>query len=364
MNNDQFTVTSLACQEQAMLQEEILDGKFGNPGEVFLTTRSLAQLRHVSVVTAHNILCGLCASGYLELRGKRYYLTHSELMTERQNRSNVIGLLLPKLNNEFYSSLAEAVVASAERCAYRVLIMTTSFNTDNVDISLQLMLNSGVAGIINCVPISTQTEHLYQNCKIPCVMLGDSLDKCSISSVQVNSFSISQKVAQNLVEEGYRRFFYLGTTKRKAENDIRFMAFQMELKHQGYTLEDRDILRITTDSKEDEKFLQQRLEEINEPVGIFCYHDLLAVKVYQVCSRLGKSIPYDVGVIGFDDLSIASSLYPALTTVQYRLTTMADMAFSLLLDRIKSPNAQYDNYYIEPNLVVRKSASLYSGGKP
>ena len=62
--------------------------------------------------------------------------------------------------------------------------------------------------------------------------------------------------------------------------------------------------------------------------------------------------------MGFDDLSIATSLYPTLTTVQYRTETMAEMAVSLLIKKIKSSSAHYDNYYIEPNLVIRGSARL------
>ena len=363
MNEELFANLSRSAQEQYLIQDEILRGHYGQPGDVFLTTRALAEQRRVSVVTAHNILAGLCSAGYIELRGKRYYLSHSELLQARNNQARVIGLIVPQINNEFYSSLAEAVVETAGKHGYRVLLMSSSYSPAMERRVFQTLVNLNVAGIINCVPTPSENLHIYLNCPLPCVMLGHSLDKSKISSVQVNSFSISQKVAQNLIEEGYKRFIYIGTKNLVPEHDIRFTAFRLELRQRGYELDEDSIFRLSSDSFDEEARLSRRLVEIEEPVGIFCYHDLLAVQVYRLCSRLSLSIPEDVGVVGFDDLSVASSLTPPLTTVQYRIATMADMAITLLLTKIKTPSAPYDNYYIEPNLIIRKSAALSGKGK-
>lgn len=359
MGSDMFSKLSLSAQEQTRIQEDILQGKFGQPGEAFLTTRALAEARHVSVVTAHNILTGLSEAGYIALRGKRYYLTHGELMKARDAQTRVIGMIVPQFNNEFYSSLSDAVVEIARKNGFRLLLMSTGYSPAEERKAVRALIDQNVAGIINCLPTPHENDYLYINCPLPCVLLGHSLDKSHISSVQVNSFSISQKVAQNLTEEGYESFIYIGTNTLKPEDDIRFTAFQMELRRLGRELPAGNVFRLSASgSTPDEVLLSQRLKAIKEPVGVFCYHDLLAVRLYRLCGKLGKRIPEDVGVIGFDDLSVATSLYPPLTTVQYRIGTMADMAMNLLLARIKSPNSPYDNYYIEPNLVVRKSASL------
>lgn len=358
MVNEFFSSLSLSAQEQYLLQDEILNGKFGQPGEPFLTTRALSEKRHISVVTAHNVLVGLCDAGYIELKGKKYFLAHGELIKVRNSQTHIIGMLVPRLNNEFYSSLANAVVNKAGKAGYRVIIMSTLYSASEEKLAIQTLKSLNVAGIINCVPTQPETEPIYTDFSLPCVMLGHSVDKSKISSVQVNSFSISQKVAQNLIDEGYKSFFYIGTRNLPLENDVRFTAFQMELRQRGFVLNENNIFRISSDSKTYNSRLSARLNELDVPVGVFCYHDLLAAQVYRICSNIGKKIPEDVGVVGFDDLSIATSLYPSLTTVQYRVSTMADMAISLLDARIKSPDAPYDNYYIEPNLVIRKSSSL------
>lgn len=355
MTEEVFTSLSRSAQEQYLIQEEILQGRYGQPGDGFMTTRALAEQRQVSVVTAHNILTGLCAAGYLELRGKKYYLSHGRLMEDRNSRKKVIGMMVPHLNNEFFSSLSDAVIATLRQKGYEVLVSSVSYDPEEEQKVLQLLLNLPVAGIIGCVPTLPENNSLYRNCPVPCVFLGHALDKSKRSSVQVNSFTVSQRVARHLVEEGYHRFLYIGTKNRPLENDIRFTGFQMQLKQSGFDLE---ALQVSSDSRADDGLLTQTLEGISQSVGIFCYHDLIAAQVYRCCKSLGKRIPQDVGIVGFDDLSVATTLSPPLTTVQYRIGSMAEMTVKLILDSIQDPNTPYDNYYVEPNLVIRESSTL------
>lgn len=349
----------LAIKEQKKLQKEILNGAFGKPGDLFLTTRDLAEARHISLVTAHHVLTGLVDSGYIELKGKKYILSYSGVEDKRKAKRQTIGVIMPRLDNEFYSSIADAAVSAALKEGYHIVFMSTLYDIEEEEKAVRELNDFKVSGIISCLPTRPEALSIYQNLSIPCVLLGHSLDKSKISSVQVNSFSISQKVAQYLIEEGYRSFIYVGTKNIPLESDIRYTAYKMELKQLGYLLCDEDIIRISTDGKDDdETHLFQIIREASQPLGVFCFHDLIAAKVYSICNKLGKKIPEDVGVIGFDNLSIAKSIYPSLTSVQYRIGTMAEMAVNLLLEKIRHGETAYDNYYIEPNLVIRDSAAL------
>ncbi len=359
MSGNLYETVSLASRELSLLQSEIREGKFGMPGDPFMTTRALSQLRSISVVTAHNVLVGLCETGYLELRGKRYYLTYNKVTQPSQSRDQkLIGLLMPKLNNEFFASLADAVILLAKKQGYQVLLISVDYAQDEERSAIQALSQLPVSGIISCLQTTPENEVLYRSATMPCVMLAHSLSSGKISSVQINSFSISQKVAQHLLDEGYRHFLYIGNNNRSLENDQRFAGFQMILNRQGFSLDDSHILQITVDSKADSVLIRQRLEQQDEPIGVYCYHDLIAAQLYRICNQIGKRIPEDVGVVGFDDLSVATLMTPALTTVQYRIETMADMAMKLLLSCMEEPNPPYDNYYIEPNLVIRKSSTL------
>lgn len=269
-------------------------------------------------------------------------------------------MLVPQLNNEFFSSLCDTVVESFRQKGYEVLILNATYSAEEERKLIQLLLHMSVAGIVSCIPTMPEKTGLYRSCPIPCVLLGHALEKSKCSSVQVNSFTISQKVAQHLVKKGYRDFLYLGSKSRSLESDIRFTGFQLQLKQSGFELDSRSTLQVSSRNRADDGLIAQLLEEHREPVGVFCYHNLIAAQLYRVCRSLGRRIPQDVGIVGFDDLSIATNLSPSLTTVQYRIASMADMTVKLMIDCIQNPDTPYDNYYVEPNLVIRES-SLLSG---
>lgn len=81
-------------------------------------------------MTAHNILSELCDTGYLELRGKKYYLSHAKLMEDHYRHTNIIGMLVPQLNNEFFSSLCDTVVESFRQKGYEVLILNATYSAE------------------------------------------------------------------------------------------------------------------------------------------------------------------------------------------------------------------------------------------
>jgi LacI family transcriptional regulator len=356
INDYLFSNLSRSAQEFYLLQEEILQGKFGSSGDVFLTTRALADRQQISIMTAHNVLKQLCEAGFLELRGKRYFLSYANIMETHIRQKNIIGLIVPSLSNEFYASLSDAVIKAFRTKGYRVIVLSNDFSSKEERKVFSLFAHFSVAGIISTVPTSPENVSLYRDCTLPCVLLAQSMDNCKLSSVQVNSFVVSQKVARHLLEEGYRNFLYLGSKNLSLDRDSRFIGYHTELKHNGYQLEPKQILRLSVDSKTDEERILQLLNKQKESVGIFCFHDLIASKLYQICSRLGKHIPKDVGIVGFDDLSFSRTLSPPLTTVRYRIASMADMAANLLIEKINNPKTPYDNYYVEPSLIIRESS--------
>lgn len=358
MNKDFFSNLSRYAQEQYLIQEEILLGKYGASGEPFMTTRALAELREVSLVTAQNIMTGLRKAGYVELRGKKSFLSYAKLAESLHDRTQIIGLIIPVMNNEFYASLADAVVQLSIQKGYRVLPLTTFYSPSEERKAFDLLIHLGVCGIISCTPASAENLVLYRDSPIPCVLLAHSIDGSHRSSVQVNSFAISQKVAHHLIDQGYKNFLYVGTKNSPFESDVRYTAFQIGLRRDGFSLDKERIIPIAQNNKSDTLLLTNIIREQTEPLGVFCYHDLIAEQLYRICYKLGKRIPADVGIVGFDDLSFSTFLHPTLTTVHYRITTMADIALKQLLTCIKTPDCPYDNYYIEPSLVIRKSSVL------
>jgi LacI family transcriptional regulator len=99
----------------------------------------------------------------------------------------------------------------------------------------------------------------------------------------------------------------------------------------------------------------------NPPTALFCFNDRMALGAYDALRKLGKHIPGDVAVVGFDNQElIAADIYPGLTTMALPHYEMGTWAVSHLLDLITNPSQTGDDpptqKVLECPLIVRDSA--------
>ena len=94
------------------------------------------------------------------------------------------------------------------------------------------------------------------------------------------------------------------------------------------------------------------------PDLFICANDFVAIDAMQVLRDMGKGIPQDVMIAGFDDSVDSRLVDPQLTTVHIHSQIMAYSATQLLISRIEEPTLDYRTIYTETELIYRKSASI------
>jgi len=90
--------------------------------------------------------------------------------------------------------------------------------------------------------------------------------------------------------------------------------------------------------------------------AIFCHNDLVAVGALQACTELGRRVPDDLAIVGFDDIPLAVLVTPALTTCHIPRYELGSRAMTMLLDYINSDSIEAQHASIQTELVVRASA--------
>jgi DNA-binding LacI/PurR family transcriptional regulator len=91
--------------------------------------------------------------------------------------------------------------------------------------------------------------------------------------------------------------------------------------------------------------------------GIICASDVLALGTIRAARRLGRSVPADISVVGFDDSAFMTCTDPPLTTVRQPIETMGQAAVDLLVTQIEGAGVLHDELLFEPELVVRGSTA-------
>ncbi len=91
------------------------------------------------------------------------------------------------------------------------------------------------------------------------------------------------------------------------------------------------------------------------PDVFFCANDFIAMDVIHALRSIGKSVPEDVWLCGFDDSPESGLISPPLTTIHIHTQIMAFSAVHLLFSRIKEPNLDYRTIRTQTDLIWRES---------
>jgi DNA-binding LacI/PurR family transcriptional regulator len=97
--------------------------------------------------------------------------------------------------------------------------------------------------------------------------------------------------------------------------------------------------------------------------AIFACNDEVATGVIQALRDLGKRIPQDVSVIGFDNVDYTADLYPPLTTIHVHKTWMGRLGVRMLVERAKYPNQPQTTSSLATHLVERQSVAARQGSR-
>ena len=130
-------------------------------------------------------------------------------------------------------------------------------------------------------------------------------------------------------------------------------AFTKVIEEIGDSVEGRIMPSINQNLDSD---LEKFLNDYTETNGIVCFNDELAADVLLILSRLGKSVPDDIAVIGFDDVRLAQWVSPRLTTIRLKksVSELGELAAHMLLERIEGNNDD-SPVILNHDLVIRES---------
>lgn len=162
------------------------------------------------------------------------------------------------------------------------------------------------------------------------------------------------RLVNEMLLRGKRRIGFIGNYDHCQSFFERYLAFRSAMMLADVPVEEKFCIKTNHADK-----VMNDLSELTELPDLFiCANDFVAVDAIQCLKKLGKSIPDDVMICGFDDSPESRIISPALTTVHIHTQIMAYTAAQLLMSRIKEPSLDYRVVHTETTLILRESTNL------
>ena len=165
-----------------------------------------------------------------------------------------------------------------------------------------------------------------------------------------NATAVTQFV-NDMLRQGKTRIGFVGEYKHCQSFYERYIAYYLAMAMAGHPAEEKYLFRCN--------HLKELLEQYGAatelPEVLICANDFVAVDVIQWLEKLGKRVPEDVLVCGFDDAAESRLSRPPLTTVHIHTQIIAYSAVHLLMARIKEPSLDFRTVHTETELIYRES---------
>jgi LacI family transcriptional regulator len=313
-------------------------------------SRVINDSNELSKATRQRVLVAINELGYRPSRVAQALVTQ---------RSHTVGLVVGDITNPFFPAFARGVSDAAQAQGYNVFLCNTDGQPEKELHLLQSLADHAVDGII--IYPSYESDHNLTTFAAhyrPLVVVNYLFEHPGVSLVMVDHRRGARLAVDYLVNRGDRAITMLtGVLTPSFSRVRRIQGFCEALTAHGLPVIEEWIVPSQEPSFEHgyESTLQlfSRYPQIT---AIFAYNDLLALGAIRACHHLGRRVPADCAIIGFDDILWAATSTPALTTIRVDKYCLGQQAMTRLLAMLENPETTFPPIWLDVELVVRESA--------
>jgi DNA-binding LacI/PurR family transcriptional regulator len=281
----------------------------------------------------------------------------------RGDRGRLVGLVLPELQNPIFPAFAEVVADALAQQGFTPILCTRIVGGISEAEYLELLFQHQVSGVILAGGLYAYDEAFHDHYhelvarRLPTVLVNASFDGLDLPRVSCDDGAAVDQALGHLHDIGHERVGLVIGARDHVPSKRKLSAYLAAchrrhvdelVEHAMFSLEGGDAAAT--------KLLAAGV------TGIICGSDVLALGAIRAARRIGRRVPDDVSVIGFDDSALMSCIDPPLTTVRQPIATMGRAAVDLLVSQIQGrATVSAHELLFAPDLVVRNSTAPRNG---
>lgn len=333
------------------------------------TIKQVARAARVSIKTVSRVVNG---AAYVSGVTRRRVLRAIERLDYRPNalarglvtrRSRSIGLVIADIVNPFFPPLVRAVEDTAAARGYNVILCDTDEDANRERAAISVLLEKQVDGLIICASRtpSGYLKGLADN-EVPLVLVNRVLAHPRATAVVVDGVEGGRRATTHLLDLGHRRIAYLAGPTASFSHRSRLRGYRETLSARGVPFDPDLVVGGVASMAAGREAMGVLLNLERPPTAVFAFDDLMAIGAMEELRRLGRRIPDDIAIVGFDDIDLAAFVDPPLTTVAQPKGEMGRLAANRLLNMVETSSPPRPRVVsLVPELVIRRSCG---GGRP
>lgn len=288
------------------------------------------------------------------------YQRNSLASNLRTNKTNTIGVIVPRISRNFFSNVISGIEDTAYQAGYNVVICQSLESFEREKKIMETLLSNRVDGVLLSTSMETVAlDHLqsYLNHGGPIVFYDRPRDFENCSSISIDDYKGSFEATEHLITKGCKNIVYFSGPQVVSLYQNRKRGYMDALKKHGIPYRETYCIESLLTEKDGTASAKKMLK-LKAVDGLYSANDTAAISAIQYLKSKGINIPNDIAVVGFNNDPISAVIEPSLTTVNQPDFEMGRIASSVLISQIESKNTSINNksQVLDVELIVRDSS--------
>lgn len=328
-----------------------------------MNLKTIAKEAGVSVMTVSNVINGKYGKVSDETRKRIEVIIEKYNYKPNQNartlvgaKSNMIGMILNAseydfTDNPYYCNLIGMLEPRFGKYGYFFLVKSI----DSIQEAVSVINTWNVEGVIFVGLFEEDLQKIKNEIKVPFICMDTFVNLAGVSCISVDDEQGGYEATNYLIANGHKKILFVSPQANVNGGVVkeRYDGYKRALYEAGL-IQELQVIEVTHCTVEEGEKLSQRIIELGV-TAVFATADILAIGIMKGLKSLGKRIPDDVSVIGFDNLEVSKLVTPSLTSINQKVSQKVDVAIDMLLKMLNGQISEGKNVRIKPDIIYRES---------
>ena len=279
----------------------------------------------------------------------------------RKGKSNLVGVIVPRTNSNFFSSVIQNMEEVLNKEGYNIIITQSNESYKKECESIDTLLFTQVDGIIASMANETVQLDYYEKIKskgIPLLLFDRGENDLNVDYIGIDDYASSHMIVEHLIEQGCKRIAHIGGYRHTRIFNNRIRGYMDAIKKHDLPLDDELLIESSLTKEDGREKMIQLLALPKRPDAVYIASDYAALGALQVLKEKKIDIPNDIALVGFGNEPFTAMVSPSITTVNQHSSKIGKLAALAFLKHIKTSilKQTLNKIILDAELIIRDSS--------
>ncbi len=281
----------------------------------------------------------------------------------RKGKSNLVGVIVPRTNSNFFSSVIQSIEEVLNKNGYQIIITHSNESYKKECSNIDTLLFTQVDGIIASMANETVDLSYFEKIKskgIPLILFDRGENDLNVDYIGINDYDSSHLIVEHLIAQGKKRIAHIGGYRHTRIFNNRIRGYIDAIKKYNLPSDKELLLESNLTTEDGREKMIQLLALKNPPDAVYVASDYAALGALQVLQENNISIPENIALVGFGNEPFTAMVTPTLTTINQHSDEIGKLAAETFLDLVEKTDLKQslNKKILKAELIIRDSSNI------